>query len=132
MRLIVCATLLLLLATALWSLQRPWRPERAIHIVCNTILNGVDVAVVQQHDDLGLNYSFVAVRPDPQSRWKWYSIGEDDLYWSSAQFRIVDSNTLQVVRGSRLLAAVAFTKSNSITINGSFREAANKETWELK
>jgi hypothetical protein len=63
--------------------QQPWRPNGAIHIVASATVAGLPVHIVQVHEQL-VHPTYVVAK-DRDGTWKWFGIGNDELYWYRAK-----------------------------------------------
>lgn len=97
----VIFSLVAVVAVAILS-QQPWRPNGATHIVASATVAGSPVHIVQIHEQLV--HPTYLVAKDRDGTWKWFGIGNDELYWYSAK-QISSNGIVKFSRWGKEIAA---------------------------
>jgi hypothetical protein len=98
-----CGASALIILTTLVAMQKPWRPAGSQHLVCSAVVKGMPVHVIQIHDGYGLNSTYI-VAHSPSGRWKWFQLGNDDLYWRRAHLRFIQNGSLEISKYGKVFA----------------------------
>ena len=101
---ILLASGFLLTGSLLIVSQQPWRRLGEMHTVGSTLSAGIPISVIQVYGGGGLNSSYVVSRKDVNSKWKWFCIGNDDLYGYQVRFNHQENADVEVIKYGKVFA----------------------------
>jgi hypothetical protein len=131
----LCGALLIGFAICCVSLvliQRPWRKGGAHTLVARKTIGSLDVAVVQKHDALSLNFTQFAVR-DGRGKWNWYYLSHETPCWLFVGIKEVSTNEVDFTRlGVRVATFRRDRGEMVLRLVGNRIEYSNRETMDLR